>query len=75
MTQTTADDVYANAVKPLSLSERLRLATMILNDIPPRAVADYSDEWSEGDLTDLRAASAAYLVGRLEAEEADGQSG
>jgi len=33
--QSTAEEVYAQVVKPLPASERLKLATMILNDIPP----------------------------------------
>ena len=55
--QTTADEIYIQIVKPLPPSERLKLATMILNDIPPQAVVDYSDEWTEEDLRDLTAAT------------------
>jgi len=36
--------VYAQIVKALPASERLKLATMILNDFPTRCVIDYSDE-------------------------------
>ncbi len=43
----TVDQIYEQTVKPLSMADRLRLAALILNDIPPHAVVDYSDEWSE----------------------------
>jgi hypothetical protein len=43
-------------------SERLKLATMILNDIPPQAVVDYSEEWSEEDMRDLTAHTFRYAA-------------
>jgi hypothetical protein len=49
--------IYEQPIKPLSVADRLRLAALILNDIPPRAVVDYSVEWSEEDLRDFRQAS------------------
>lgn len=52
MEQTTAEAIYQQMIKPLSPSERFKLATMILNDIPPRAVVDYSEEWTEEDMRD-----------------------
>ncbi|MBM4085102.1 MAG: hypothetical protein FJ272_09965 [Planctomycetes bacterium] len=70
-TQTTAEAVYAEVVKPLPASERVKLATLILNDISPRAVVDYSEEWTEEDMRDFRAASWAYINRRLEEEEKD----
>jgi len=75
MAQTTAEEVYSQAVKPLPLPERLKLATMILNDIPPRAVVDYSEEWTEEDYRDFSAASWAYITQRLEEEEKDAPTG
>ena len=52
-------DFYNNNVKPLSTVERLRLAKMILNEIPSQAIADYSEEWNEQDLKDFARASSA----------------
>ena len=52
-------DFYNNNVKPLSTVERLRLAKMILNEIPLQAIADYSEEWNEQDLKDFARASWA----------------
>jgi protoheme ferro-lyase len=69
--QTTAEAIYGQVVKPLPLSERLKLATLILNDIPPRAVVDYSEEWTEEDMRDFTAASWAYITKKLEEEERD----
>jgi len=52
MTQMTAEGVYNQVIKPLPPPERLKLATIILNNIPSEAVVDYSEEWSEEDLRD-----------------------
>ncbi len=63
----TAEDVYAASVQSLPLSERLRLATLILAELSQAAasVLDFSDSWSDEDMQDLaihslRHASAAY---------------
>jgi hypothetical protein len=69
ITQSTAEEVYAQVVKPLPASERLKLATMILNDIPPRSVVDFSDEWSEEDMRDLTAHSMRYAAESIGEEE------
>jgi hypothetical protein len=55
------DQLYESAVKPLPTTDRLRLATLILNNIPPEAVVDYSDEWTEEDMRDLTAYSVRHL--------------
>ncbi len=39
MTKSVAE-FYQAAIKPLSVADRLRLATMILHDIPSEAVVD-----------------------------------
>ena len=63
------NQIYEQTIKPLSMADRLRLAALILNDIPPHAVVDYSDEWSEEDLHDFRQASWAHIDSLLEDEE------
>ena len=45
-------EIYEKTIKPLSAPDRFRLATLILNDIPPEAIVDYRDDWSEEDLRD-----------------------
>ena len=65
----TVDQIYEQTVKPLSMADRLRLAVLILNDIPPHAVVDYSDEWSEEDMSDFRQASLEHINTLLEDEE------
>ncbi|HIE53557.1 MAG TPA: hypothetical protein EYP85_17530 [Armatimonadetes bacterium] len=69
----TAEEVYAQLVKPLPVAERLRLATMILNDIPPLALVDYSEEWSEEDMRDITIASLRYAAQSF-GEESEGKS-
>ncbi len=65
----TVAQLYEQTIKPLPAAERLRLAVLILNDIPPQAVVDYSDEWSEEDYRDFGKASWDYIDTRLEEEE------
>ena len=62
---TTIELVYDRTIKPLSAGERLRLARMILNDIPDEALIDYNDDWSEEDLRD----ATRYSLQRAEALE------
>jgi hypothetical protein len=45
-------EIYTGTIKSMPAADRLRLATMILNDIPPQSIVDYSDEWSEEDCRD-----------------------
>lgn len=65
--QATSETIYTQVVKPLP--ERLKLATMILNDISPRAVVDYNEEWTDEDFRDFSAASWAYSTKKLEEKE------
>jgi hypothetical protein len=68
-TKTTAEEVYDQIIKPLPASERLKLATMILNNIPPQSVVDYSEEWSEEDMREFTAHSLRYVAQSLGDEE------
>ena len=49
-------DFYNSTVKPLSTAERLQLARLILDDIPPQSLVDYRSDWTEEDLHDLNRA-------------------
>ena len=55
----TAKEIYAETIRDLPFSKRLRLATLILEELAESAapVLDYSDAWSEEDLRDLAAFS------------------
>lgn len=55
----TAKEIYTETVRGLPSSERLRLATLILEELAESAapVLDFSDAWSEEDLRDLAAFS------------------
>ena len=64
-------DFYNSRVKPLPTAERLRLAKMILNKIPPQAIVDYSEEWNEKDLEDFARSSWE----RAEVEDSGGEAG
>lgn len=69
------DTIYAEVVKPLPLIDRLRLASLILNDVPPQAVVDYNEAWAEGDYDDFSRASWAHSAERLDEEAIDAESG
>lgn len=58
---TPVDRIYEETIKPLPPADRLRLATRILNDIPPESVVDDHDEWSDEDLRDFSAAGLTLI--------------
>ena len=62
----TIQEMYDQSIKTLPAPDRLKLATLILNDIPPQAVVDYSDEWSDEDLRDFTLAGQAHINKMLE---------
>jgi hypothetical protein len=62
----TAQSLYDTTVKSLPAFERLRLASLILDDLTRSGEKiDYSDEWTEEDMRDFTAAS----MRRFEAQE------
>lgn len=61
------EQLYEHTIRSLPAAERLRLARLILDGIPPESVVDYSDEWSNEDLRDFTAAGWA----RAETSESD----
>ena len=65
----TVDDLYRETIRLLPAADRLRLATMILNDIPPQSVIDYSEDWSDEDLRDFRTAGLRHIDTVLGDEE------
>ena len=64
----TVDQLYEKTIKPLSPAERLRLATLILNDISPPSVVDDSDEWSKEDYRDMTEATWDHISSALQDE-------
>jgi hypothetical protein len=53
----------------LSAADRLRLAVLILNDIPPQLVVDTNNVWTDEDYRDFSKASWEHINKRLEDEE------
>ena len=53
----TAAELYNDQIKRLPVAERLRLASLILNDIPPESVVDAGEEWADKDLREFGQAS------------------
>ncbi len=60
----TAQEIFAETVRALPLSERLRLAALILQDLAQSdvAVVDRSDTWTEQDQRDLTPFSLQYAA-------------
>ena len=61
---TTVQEVYDRVVSTLSPTERLRLATLILNDLVQQnlSIVDQSDTWIEQDQLDVTAFSLQYAA-------------
>jgi hypothetical protein len=49
----SVQDIYHTSIKSLPAVDRLRLAKMILNDIPVESLFDFSDSWTDEDLADF----------------------
>jgi hypothetical protein len=59
---TSAQEVYTQVVRTLSPTERLRLASLILNELVNQnsSVVDQSDRWTEEDRVDFANFSLHY---------------
>jgi hypothetical protein len=68
----TAQQVYNEVIRALSPAERLRLATLILNDLVQQdaPVVDQSDTWTEQDQMDVVNFSLQYAASLFPDEEA-----
>jgi len=64
MATLTAQEVFTETVRALPPSERLRLATLILQELAQSevTVVERCDAWSEQDQRDLTAASLKYAA-------------
>ncbi|MGA9379804.1 MAG: hypothetical protein WBV73_13660 [Phormidium sp.] len=61
---TTVQEVYNQIVCNLSPTERLRLATLILNELVQKnlSIVDRSDTWTEQDQIDVTTFSLQYAA-------------
>jgi hypothetical protein len=64
MSAPTAQEIYDSSVKNLPLSERLRLAALILQELAKgnTVLVEQRDDWSDEDVRDLLAYSASYAA-------------
>jgi len=64
MAISTARELYTQIVRALPLTERLRLAALILDDLAQSdvAIVEASDTWSEQDQLDVAAFSIQYAA-------------
>ena len=61
---STADEIYTTNVRDLAQSEKLRLATLILDELSKTAapVLDFSDSWSMDDVRDVTVFAQRYAA-------------
>ncbi len=61
---TSAQEVYIQVVRTLPPTERLRLATLILNELVEQdsSVVDRSDCWTDRDIVDVNNFSLQYAA-------------
>lgn len=69
---SNAQDVYTEIIRTLPPIERLRLATLILNDLVQQNPSgiDQSDYWTEQDQKDVVSFSLQYAAALFPDEEA-----
>ena len=65
----TIEEINVDSIIPLAPSERFRLATLILSEIPPQSVPDIRDSWYEEDMRDVTAYSARRLAAEFPEED------
>jgi len=60
----TAREIYERDIRQLPPMDRLRLASLILDDLtgPSSRPLDVSDQWSHEDIADLTKASLDYAA-------------
>ncbi len=70
-TDQTIQDIYQNVISPLSPSDRIQLAALILNDLKEKniEIIDSSDTWTEQDRLDITSFSLQYAASLLTDEE------
>jgi hypothetical protein len=61
-------ELYEQTIRSLPAADRLRLAVLILNDIPPQSVVDASESWTEEDLQEFTQASWQHIDQQFEDE-------
>jgi len=62
----TVQQIHDQTIRSLPAADRLRLAKLILSDIPPQCVVDYREEWTDKDHGDFGKATWSHIEGELE---------
>ena len=70
----TAREIYETTVRNLPALDRLRLASLILDDLAAAngAGLDIRDEWTDEDMADLAAYSLKHAGRSVSPEDVDG---
>ncbi len=69
----TPREFYDNSIRHLPATDRLRLASLILEDLADSSgeAIDVRDDWSEEDIADLTAASLKHGIRSIASEGED----
>ena len=69
----SAREIYNTSIRQLPAIDRLRLASLILDDLAASngAGLDIRDDWSDEDRADLAALSMTHATRTLPSEDAD----
>lgn len=66
----TARELYDTSIRKLPAGERLRLASLILDDLAASATGlDIRDEWTDQDVADLATYSLKHAAGVVSPED------
>jgi len=71
----TIEQLYEEAIRPLPVGERIRLAWLIMWEHAGTGTLDYSEEWTDDDLRDFTAAGWDLIDRRLREDEEQGEHG
>lgn len=69
------EQLYDEAIRGLSVEDRIRLASLIMWECAGTGSLDYREDWSDDDLREFTAAGWQHIERRLREEGEDDQDG
>ena len=71
----TIEELYEEAIRPLPVGERIRLASLIMREHAGTGRLDYSEQWTDEDLREFTAAGWDLIERRLREDEEEDEHG
>ena len=69
------EQLYEEAIRPLPVGERIRLASLIMWEHAGTGRLDYSEDWTDDDLREFSAAGWELIERRLGEDDEQGDHG